>query len=65
VQAQQSINAFALFASQKLKLNQAELVKKMQAKAGDEKFITLLRENSWKSRGKNMKLIQEVLDALK
>ena len=65
VQAQQSINAFALFASQKLKLNQAELVKKMQAKAGDKKFITLLRENSWKSRGRNMKLIQEVLDALK
>ena len=65
MQAQQSINAFALFASQKLNLNQAELTKKMQAKAGNEEFITLLRENSWKSRGKNMKLIQEVLDALK
>ena len=65
MQAQQSINAFALFASQKLNLNQAELTKKMQAKAGNKEFITLLRENSWKSRGKNMKLIQEVLDALK
>ena len=65
MQAQQSINAFALFASQKLNLNQAELTKKMQAKAGNEEFIALLRENSWKSRGKNMKLIQEVLDALK
>ena len=65
VQAQQSIKAFALFASQKLKLNQAELAKKMQAKADDEKFITLLRENSWNSRGRDMKLIQEVLDALK
>ena len=65
VQAQQSINAFALFASQKLNLNQAELTKKMQAKSGNEEFIALLRENSWKSRGKNMELIQEVLDALK
>ena len=64
VQAQQSIKAFALFASQKLKLNQAELAKKMQAKAGDAEFIKLLRENSWKSKGRDMKLIQEVLDAL-
>ena len=64
VQAQQSIKAFALFASQKLKLNQAELVKKMQAKAGDAEFIKLLLENSWKSKGRDMKLIQEVLDAL-
>ena len=64
VQAQQSIKAFALFASQKLKLNQAELAKKMQAKAGNAEFIKLLRENSWKSKGRDMKLIQEVLDAL-
>ena len=39
-------------------------MKKLQAKADDAKFIQLLRDNSWKSRGRNMKLIQEVLDAL-
>ena len=65
LQAQESIKAFALFASQKLQLNESELVKKMQAKADDEQFIKLLRENSWKSRGKDMKLIQAVLDQLK
>ena len=64
MQAQESMKAFALFAAQKLKLNEAELMKKLQAKAGDAKFIQLLRDNSWKSRGRNMKLIQEVLDAL-
>ena len=62
---QESIKAFALFASQKLQLNESELVKKMQAKADDDQFIKLLRENSWKSRGKDMKLIQAVLDQLK
>ena len=65
LQAQESIKAFALFASQKLQLNESELVKKMQAKADDDQFIKLLRENSWKSRGKDMKLIQAVLDQLK
>jgi hypothetical protein len=64
MQAQESMKAFALFAAQKLKLNEAELMKKLQAKADDAKFIQLLRDNSWKSRGRNMKLIQEVLDAL-
>ena len=58
LQAQESIKAFALFASQKLQLNESELVKKMQAKADDDQFIKLLRENSWKSRGKDMKLIK-------
>ena len=65
LQAQESIKAFALFASQKLQLNESELVKKMRAKADDDQFIKLLRENSWKSRGKDMKLIQAVLDQLK
>ena len=64
MQAQESMKAFALFAAQKLKLNEAELMKKLQAKADDGKFIQLLRDNSWRSRGRNMKLIQEVLDAL-
>ena len=65
LQVQESIKAFALFASQKLQLNESELVKKMKAKADDDRFIKLLRENSWKSRGKDMKLIQAVLDQLK
>ena len=65
LQVQESIKAFALFASQKLQLNESELVKKMKAKADDDQFIKLLRENSWKSRGKDMKLIQAVLDQLK
>jgi hypothetical protein len=37
----------------------------MMGKAGDEKFIKLLRENSWNSRGKNMDLIKEVLAEVK
>ena len=32
---------------------EAELMKKLQAKMGDAKFIQLLRDNSWKSRGRN------------
>ncbi|MBR91055.1 MAG: glycosyl hydrolase [Verrucomicrobiales bacterium] len=64
VQALESMKAFALFAAQRLKLDEAELLGKMKAKAKDEKFIKLLRENSWKSRGRDMKLIQQVIDAL-
>ena len=65
LQAQESIKAFALFASQKLNLNHDMLLKDMMGKAGDEKFIKLLRENSWNSRGKNMDLIKEVLAEVK
>ena len=52
MQAQESMKAFALFAAQKLKLNEAELMKKLQAKADDAKFIQLLRDNSWQRRGR-------------
>ena len=65
LQAKESIKAFALFASQKLNLNHDMLLKDMMTKAGDEKFIKLLRENSWKSRGKNMDLIKEILAEVK
>ena len=65
VQAQESIKAFALWTAKVRKLNHDQLLKALQAKAGDEKFMTLLRENAWKSRGRNGKLIEDVLRALK
>jgi len=65
LQAKESIKAFALFASQKLKLDHDMLLKDMMAKADDEKFIKLLRENSWKSRGRDMNLIKAVLAEVK
>jgi len=65
LQAQESIKAFALFASQKMKLDHDKLLKDMMAKASDEKFIKLLRENSWKSKGRDMNLIKAVIAEIK
>ena len=65
LQAEESIKAFCLVAAKQLKLDESELLKKCRAKADEAAFIKLLRDNGWKSRGKNNKLLQDVVDALK
>ena len=65
LQARESIKAFALFASQKMNLDHDKLLKDMMAKSGDAKFIKLVRENGWKSKGRNMDLIKAVLAEVK
>jgi hypothetical protein len=48
-----------------MKLDHDKLIKDMMAKASDEKFIKLLRENSWKSKGRDMNLIKAVIAEIK
>ena len=42
-----------------------KLLKSMIAKSADAKFIKLVRENGWKSNGRNMNLIKAVLAKVK
>ena len=65
LQAQVSFKAFTVFASQKMNLDHDKILKTMMAKSADAKFIKLLRENSWKSKGRNIDIIKAVLAEVK